>query len=139
MSLELLNWQKIFQQLPVALTIFKANDSDYIMIDATDYHLLNVKIKRDDFIGRKMFDLFPDVSGNKEKVKECIKNAVDSKSICKSEIIRYDIPVEETGKYETKYWTLDFSPIIGDTGEVEFVVQHSMDITNLINLGFNPK
>ena len=135
-----IDYKKIFEQQPANFVVFRANDPHYHVVAATDSHLESIHKTREEFIGTPMFSNFPDVSGSQQRVKECIKEVVQNKTTCKSEILRYDIPdPSKPNTYETRYWTLDFSPVLDENGELEFITQLSTDITNLVNLGFNPK
>ncbi len=133
-----INYKRIFEQQPANFVVFRADDINYTVVAATDSHLKNIHKNREEFIGTPMFFHFPDVSGSKSRVIDCIKSAIETKTTCKSEILRYDIPTKDTDVYETRYWTLDFSPVLDENGEVEFITQLSTDITNLVNLGFKP-
>ena len=129
-----MNFRKIFDDVPENLSVIDI-DENYTMLYANKSHLSTVQLKLEEFVGKGIFDLFPDTSGSLQTIKSCLDEVKKTKKYCKPPVLRYDIP-GENGNIEMKYWNLQYTPVLGDTGEVEYIIQTSFDVTNLVNLGF---
>lgn len=51
-------------------------------------------------------------------------------------LLRFDIPLAEAdgGGFEVRYWSITHSPVIDSNGEVQYVLQHPIDVTELEQL-----
>lgn len=131
----MIDFEKLLDAVPENISVIGLGP-DYKLLYANKAHLKSVGLTREKLIGRPMFEVFPDVSGSLEFVKSCLNEVIETKESCKPPVIQYDIPAAEEGKFETRYWNLEYTPLLSDKGEVTCIVQHSLDVTKLVELGF---
>lgn len=132
----MIDFNKVFDELPGNFLILVPDSPKFTMLYASKSHLQNLKMSLKDIQGKGIFEVFIDVNNNLKTVKECLEEVIITKGYCKPPKLRYDIPINSTGKFEIRYWDLEYRAICSPTGEVTNIVQASIDITNLIKLGF---
>lgn len=108
----------------------------YTMLYANKVNLMNSKSELNDLIGNALFDVFPDDSGSKEKVTVALEQVIIKGKSYRLAPLRYDIPIKDSENFETKYWSLDYTPIFDEEGRVEYILQTAFDITKVIQSGF---
>lgn len=113
------------------LTIVAANDA-YLRITAS---------RRDDLIGRNLFDVFPnepDDPNNKGalQLRESLERVLHTGEPDTLAIIPYTVPRHTpTGiVVEERYWSATHTPILNDRGDVKYILQHTVDVTELHHL-----
>ncbi len=114
-------------------------DTDYIIVEATDAYLEMTMRKREDIVGKKVFDAFPDNpddpnSKNTGLLRQSIDNAIKTRKPDVMDLLRYDIPRPEAdgGGFETKYWDVTHVPVLDDDGEVKYIIQKTGDATERV-------
>lgn len=108
---------------------------DFTIVMMNEAYLAATLRKRDDLTGRKMLDAFPadPQSESYQLLWGSLDRVVSSGKTDEIALIRYDIPLPEGG-YEERYWSATHAPLFGDDGKVEFVLQHTTDVTELHRL-----
>lgn len=134
-------------QLP--LDLFNASPNPYVVVDPNlviaDANLAYIRVTgshRDDILGRYIFDAFPSAptaagAENVRLVRESMLRAFKSKQPDVLALIRFDMPVPlPDGRicYEERYWSATHTPIFDERGEPRFVLQHTVDISELHRL-----
>lgn len=131
----MIDYHIIFQKLSGNYVIIKANPPYFTLVEASDRHLKNVKKTREEFVGKDLFEVFPDISGNLSQIKDAIIRTIQNRISSRPPIIRYDIPINGSGEFEERYWSLEYSPIFNSNEEVVYILQSSTDITELVKKG----
>ena len=98
----MIDFIKIFEKLPGNFLVLMP-DAKFTMLYASDSHLRNIKMNLSDLKEKGIFDVFPDVSGNLITVKQCLEEVVITKKSCKPPKLRYDIPINDSDKFEERY------------------------------------
>lgn len=131
--------KQIFRSAPHPYLILHA-DKAYTISDANDCYLEATGIKREEVIGRGLFEVFPDdpndttASGvsdlhiSLDRVLRCGKSDIMG-------VQKYDIPLRDgSGKFTVKYWSPVNTPIFGENGSVEFIIHSVEDVTEFMLL-----
>lgn len=132
----MVDFSKVFDELPGNYLILKADGPKFTMEYANKAHLRNLKMKPEDLHGKGIFEVFIDVNGSLDTIKNCLEEVIKTKTFCKPPRLRYDVPIDKTGKFEERYWDLEYTPLLSASGEVEYIIQTALDITRLVQLGF---
>lgn len=127
----------VFDSLPSSYLIIQNDDPRFTMRYANKTHLKNLNMSLDDIKNKGIFEVFPDVNGNLEKVKACLEAVAATAEPCKPERVRYDVPILGTNQFETRYWNLEYNPVLDKDGKVVQIVQYSLDITALVRMGLS--
>jgi PAS domain-containing protein len=91
-----------------------------------------------DVVGRWLFEVFPDNPNDKNvngvsAVRQSLLNVLKT---CKTDvmpIVRYDVQ-PEGGAYQTRYWAITNTPILGEDGFVQWIINRAEDVTELVEL-----
>lgn len=134
----MIDYKSIFDALPGNYLVINIDAPKFTMLHANSSHLSTLGMKLEDLQNKPIFDVFPDVSGNLKTVKSCLDEVVASNKPCKPGLIRYDIPsTKAPNEFITKYWNLEYTPILDSDNNLICIVQTSLDITSLVNLGLH--
>lgn len=123
--------------------LFDALPSPYMVLDTElRYVAVNrayedaVMRSRADLVGQKLFDMFPNEGESGRRVKasldEVLKNGAPDTIV----FIPYEIPrpTAAGGGFEQRYWTATHTPVKSAGGEVEFIIQNTVDVTEIVRL-----
>jgi signal transduction histidine kinase/DNA-binding response OmpR family regulator len=128
--------------------LFESGPALYLVLDpslrivaVSDAYLSATMTKRDDILGRELFDVFPDnpddveatgVSNLRASLDRVLQHRVaDAMALQKYDIRR---PIEEGGAFEVRYWSPLNSPVLDQRGEVVYVIHRVEDVTELVRL-----
>ncbi|WP_192843048.1 sensor histidine kinase [Aureimonas frigidaquae] len=88
-----------------------------------------------DLVGRNLFDLFPNEGAEGRRLRESIARVIATGRPDTLAYIHYRIPAAGTqGGFEDRYWSAVHSPLLDEDGQVAFVLQNTVDITELVRL-----
>lgn len=109
-------------------------DHRFVAVNAA-YEAATMRM-REELIGRKLFELFPNEGEEGRRLKETFDRVFATGETETIAYIPYDIPRPEAlgGGVENRYWTAVHVPIRGDDGEVVFLMQNTVDVTEMARL-----
>ncbi|MBM6594551.1 PAS domain-containing protein [Microvirga pudoricolor] len=110
---------------------------DFAIVGMNDAYLRVTMRKREDIIGRNMFDAFPgtpDERGlaNVTQLRSSLDRVVETGEADHLPLIEYAIARPEGG-FEERYWSATHTPVLKE-GQVTFILQHTVDVTELHRL-----
>lgn len=113
-------------------------DRELINIGANNAYLKSTGRTEADIVGRYIFDAFrenpddPD-STNVAFVRDSLLRAIASGEPDTSAFLRYSVPREtpEGTVFEERFWSTVHTPVRGADGEVAFVAQNAVDVSDL--------
>lgn len=128
---------RIFDALPglyLALT-----PPEFVVVAASDAILRAVNLRRDQLVGRRVFDVLPDGPVDPEAPgfrawNASLHRVVETKEPHTMGLTKYSVPrLEAEGSgFEEKYWEPSNFPVFGDDGEIAYVVHHTVDVTERV-------
>jgi PAS domain S-box-containing protein len=112
--------------------------NDLTIIDANPAYLRAVGRTKEDIVGRYVFDAFPENPGdpdstNIREVKASLETAIATGRPHTTPFLRYAVP-EQTPDgtvFKEMYWSTVHTPAVDDAGNVAFVFQNAIDVTDL--------
>ena len=121
----------LYLVLPPELTIVAVSDA-YARATMT---------RREDIVGRGLFDVFPDnpddpgATGT-ANLRASLDRVLESRAADTMAVQKYDIrkPESEGGAFEERYWSPRNSPVLGAAGEVAYVIHEVEDVTDFVRL-----
>ncbi|MCP3056710.1 sensor histidine kinase [Aurantimonas marianensis] len=122
---------------------FDALSSPYMVLDSElRYVAVNLAYEtavlrsRDDLVGRKLFDMFPNEGESGRRLKASLDEVLKSGEPDTIAFIPYDIPLPAAagGGFEKRYWTATHTPVKSAAGDVEFIIQNTADVTEIVRL-----
>jgi len=123
--------------------LFSASPNPYILLDSSltirgmnDAYLQVTMREREDLIGRNMFDAFPsdpDSPGYRQ-LRASFDRVIRDKVADHLPLIEYAIPLPNGQGFEERYWSASHTPLFNHDGEMTFILQHTVDVTELHRL-----
>lgn len=123
--------------------LFDASPNPYLVLDrelniasANRAYLDSTNRTLDDIVGRWAWDAFPTDLQTLQQAIASFERVIRTKKADTMALLRFDIPRPEVdgGGFEVRYWSITHSPVIASNGEVEYVLQHPIDVTELERL-----
>jgi PAS domain S-box-containing protein len=122
--------------------VFRASPYPYLLLDremcivaANPAYLQITGRSLAEIAGRYLFDAFPPNADDPEStnvadVRASIERVIRTRQADQTIFLRYSIRRADGG-FEERYWSTVHSPVFGDDGEVAYVAQNSLDVTEL--------
>ncbi|HXN62060.1 MAG TPA: histidine kinase dimerization/phospho-acceptor domain-containing protein, partial [Acidimicrobiales bacterium] len=114
-------------------------DPDLTIVAASNAYLEATMTRRDDIVGRPLFDVFPDnpddpASDGVRNLKASLTRVLRERVGDAMSVQRYDIqrPESEGGGFEERYWSPYNSPVLAPDGSVTYVIHRVRDITEYV-------
>ncbi len=128
-----LQFRALFESLP---GLYLVLTPDLRIVAASDAYLQATMTKREEILGRGLFEVFPDnpndatasgVSNLRASLDRVQKNAVsDTMAIQKYDVRRPD------GGFEERYWSPINSPVLGPSRRLEYIIHRVEDVTEFV-------
>lgn len=130
-----LDFDELFMSLGTPYIIFDATDPDHTIIEENEAHAKMAMVRRNDVIGKKLLDAFPDTSEQyiktgKSELIESIRRVIKTGDPDVMPLFAYDIK-DKKGEFKEKYWEVRHSPLY-DGKKIIAVVQQTKDITEAV-------
>jgi PAS domain S-box-containing protein len=123
--------------------LFSASPNPYVLLDLSltivemnDAYLQVTMRKREDLLGRNMFEAFPSDpdSTSYRQLRGSLEKVIREKTADDLPLIEYAIPLPNGQGFEERYWSATHTPLFNHNGEMAFVLQHTVDVTELHRL-----
>jgi PAS domain-containing protein len=131
--------QSIFHSVPGSDLVVVPDIPRFTIVAASDAYLKATKTKREEIIGKGMFEVFPDNPDDTTTkavgfASASFTRVVELKREDVMGIRRHDIRVKTTDGevFKTKFWRPVNYPIFGHDGDVAYILHHLEDITESI-------
>lgn len=124
--------EPIFRALP---GLYLVLTPDLVILEATDALLEQTHVKRAEAMGQHVFRIFPNnpdtpLLDSEGTVYRSLQQALLHKKPYHTDVLRYDIPTADG--FKERYWKTTTIPIVGENGEVQYLVHEIRDITDKI-------
>jgi signal transduction histidine kinase len=128
--------QLLFESAPELLLVL---DPNFRIVAASDAYLQGTMTKREEIIGRDIFEVFPDNPADPEatgvrSLNASLNRVLREKVSDVMAIQKYDIqrPITEGGGWEERYWSPVNAPVFGVNNEIAFIIHRVMDVTGFV-------
>src|SRR5579884_4395572 len=115
---------------------------DLTIVAVTEGYLAATMTKRDEIIGRHLFDVFPDNPSETDasgvrNLSASLATVLGQKTEHRMAVQRYPVrkPPEQGGEFEVRYWSPLNSPVLDGKGNVQFIIHRVEDVTDLVRNG----
>ncbi|HEV8363612.1 MAG TPA: response regulator [Gemmatimonadaceae bacterium] len=134
--------------LPNYTAAFNAAPGNYLLLHpdfriagVTDAYLAATMTRREDIVGRGLFEIFPDnpnepSADGVRNLRQSLVRVIATRRADRMTVQKYDIrrPEDEGGGFEERYWSPLNSPVLGPNGEVELIIHWVEDVTDFVRL-----
>jgi PAS domain S-box-containing protein len=131
-------FQVLFESAPGSYLVLTP---DFTIVAVSDAYLRATMTKREEILGRGLFDVFPDNPdeptatgvGNLRTSLESVRQNRASHTMAMQ---KYDIrrPESEGGGFEKRYWSPVNSPVFGKDGQLTYIIHRVEEVTEFIRL-----
>ncbi|MDB5650314.1 MAG: hypothetical protein JWL62_1834, partial [Hyphomicrobiales bacterium] len=128
-TLESVDIAKLFDASPNPYVIV---DTDLIIIGMNRAYLRVTMRQREDIIGRNMFEAFPSdaTQENGRTLRGSFTKVFETGLADEIPLIHYAI-AKPDGTLDERYWSCTHTPLFATDGSVAYVLQHTVDVTEL--------
>ncbi|SER21599.1 Two-component sensor histidine kinase, contains HisKA and HATPase domains [Faunimonas pinastri] len=127
------DFQALFDASPNAYVLL---DPDFHIVDANEAYLTTVERPLPELAGQSIFEAFPSSGASLEMLKASLERVRTTRARDTLALIKYDIPVSgpDGEAWEERFWSATHTPLLDERGEVVFILQHTVDVTDLQRL-----
>jgi len=116
--------------------VLLAADADFTMVAVTDERLAATMTRREDTIGRPLFELFPDnpqdpAADGVSNLRGSLQRVLQTRAPDRMPVQRYDIRTSD-GSFEEHHWNPINWPLIGPDGKVSHIIHMAEDVTESV-------
>jgi two-component system, cell cycle sensor histidine kinase and response regulator CckA len=136
------------RQEPDFRALFEAAPGLYLVLTpsleivaVSDAYARATMTRREDILGRGLFDVFPDNPDDPEatgtaNLRASLDRVMRERTPDAMAIQKYDIrrPESEGGGFEERFWSPLNSPVLRPSGEVDYVIHQVEDVTEFVRL-----
>ena len=128
----------LFESVPGLYLILAPN---FEIVAVNDAYLRATMTKRDDLLGRGIFDAFPDnpddpAATGVRNLRASLNRVLQFKIPDTMAVQKYDIrkPESEGGQFEERFWSPVNLPVLGQDGEILYIIHRVEDVTDYMRL-----
>lgn len=128
-----LDFQRLFDASPNPYLVL---DRDLNIATANKAYLASVKRELHDLVGRWAWEAFPTDPETEWQAIASFERVIATKQPDVMALLRFDTPRPESegDGLDEHYWSITHTPVLDDAGEVAFVLQHPIEVTELKQL-----
>ncbi|MDA1363093.1 PAS domain-containing protein, partial [Glycomyces luteolus] len=128
-----LDYVALFAAIPSPCVVITR---DMVIVAANPAYMEAMGKTREDLIGRKLFDVFPESdpeTHSERNVKASLNRVMETGKQNTMALQKYDVPIEGIrGGFEERWWTVVHSPIAGPNSPVEWILIRAEDVTAFV-------
>ncbi|MFF4804980.1 ATP-binding protein [Streptomyces sp. NPDC001351] len=111
---------------------------DFTIVEVNRAYLTATRTERS-IVGRPVFDVFPDNPDDPSadgvaNLRRSLQTVVASGRTDTMALQRYDILAGEEGGFTERYWSPVNTPVLGDDGQVRYIIHRVEDVTEFVRL-----
>lgn len=130
------DFKLLFESAPA---LYMVLDPNFHIVALSNKYCEATMIKREECLGRHLFDVFPDNPDDKEatgtaQLGASLKRVLETKSSDMMAIQKYDIRKPGSGEFEVRYWSPQNCPIFDARNHVKFILHRAEDVTEFVRI-----
>ncbi len=132
------DFQALFECIP---TPCLALDPELRVIAVSSAYTEATLTRREDILGRDMFDIFPDnpddpAADGVHNLRASLERVLQTGQPDLMPVQKYDIrrPPEQGGGFEVRYWTPINTPVLDAEGRLRYIIHKAEDVTEFVML-----
>lgn len=123
--------------------LFDVSPNPYVLLDSTlaivsmnDAYLRVTGSKREKILGRNMFEAFPSdpASDGHRMLRASLERVIKTGEPDHLPLIRYDLALPDDQGFQERYWSATHTPVPNRAGEIAYILQHTVDVSELHRL-----
>jgi PAS domain S-box-containing protein len=132
-ALRKIDFAALFEVLPSPYMIL---DRDFRYVEVNQAYLEVLERSREELIGQNLFEKFPGHGDSDKMLRASFERVLATGQRDTLALIPYPIerPASRGGGIEMRFWSAVHTPLLDDNGQVAFIVQNTVDVTELHRL-----
>jgi len=123
----------LFESTPDAYLVVAADPPRFTMVAANEALLRATLTRREDVVGRPLFEVFPDNPADPHatgvrNLEASLHRVIETRAPHRMPLQKYDIRTPE-GEFEERYWEPSNSPMLDEDGRVAYIIHRVEDVT----------
>jgi two-component sensor histidine kinase len=124
------DFAQLFRAMPGPYMIL---DRDLVYVEANPAYCASTERTREEIVGRYVFEAFPPTGEGGRLIEESLRRVLATGAPETLPLVTYPIPARGGG-FTMKYWSCVHLPLFDEAGEVAYVAQNAVDVTELQQL-----
>lgn len=136
-----IDFQVLFEAVPELFLILEPHSPSFTILAASDAYLQATLTKRNEIVGKKLFEVFPDnpddpTATGTNNLKKSLEQVLRKKEAHIMAVQKYDIPrpASEGGGFEERHWSPLNTPVLDKNDKVVYIIHRVKDITEFVRL-----
>jgi len=132
------DFQALFESAPELCLVLRP---DLTIVAVSDSYLRATMTKREEILGRGIFDVFPDdpadaTATGVHNLRASLERVLQSGASDTMPVQKYDIrrPAADGGGFEERYWSPINSPVFGEDRHIWYIIHRVEDVTEFVRL-----
>jgi signal transduction histidine kinase len=132
------NFRTLFESAP---GLYLVLTTEFTIVAASDAYLRATMTRREDVLGRNLFEVFPDNPGDpaatgSRNLRVSLNRVLQNRTADAMAVQKYDIrrPEADGGAFEERYWSPVNSPVFNGGNEVVYIIHRVEDVTEFVRL-----
>lgn len=132
------DFRRIVEQTAEFILVLAPNAPRFTILAASDGYLEVTMTRREEVVGRGIFEVFPEHPDDPEatgvpQLRAALMGVIEDKEIVPISLVRYDIPHRGgQGGFDERYWSPRNIPVFDDDGEVAYIIHRVDDVTDYV-------
>jgi signal transduction histidine kinase/ActR/RegA family two-component response regulator len=133
-----LNFRFLFESAP---GLYLVLDPELVIVAVSDAYLRATMTRREDILGRGLFEVFPDNPDDPDangvgNLRASLDRVRRDRVPDTMAVQQYDIrrPASEGGGFEVRYWSPLNTPVLSADGDLAYVIHRVEDVTEFVRL-----
>lgn len=129
------DYQRLFEGTPAPMLVL---DAGLKIVAVNQAYLLATMTRREEIVGRHLFDVFPDnpddpAATGVSNLRASLASVLSNRRPDVMAFQKYDIRNED-GSFEERHWSPINTPVLGDDGNVELIIHRVEDVTSFVRI-----
>jgi PAS domain S-box-containing protein len=128
-----LQFRALFESIPGQYLVLTP---DFTIVAVSDAYLAATMTKREEILGRGLFDVFPDNPEDPKatgvsNLRASLERVLQTAALDTMAIQKYDVR-RPNGVFEERYWSPVNSPVLGAERKIEYIIHRVEDVTEFV-------
>src|SRR5687768_8246314 len=132
------NFRALFESAP---GLYLVLTPELTIVAASDAYLAATMTRREEILGRGLFEVFPDnpedpAATGARNLRASLERVLQLGQPDTMTVQKYDIrrPESEGGGFEERFWSPVNTPVSGESGELTYIIHRVEDVTEFVRL-----
>lgn len=133
-----IDFRQLFEASPALNLVL---DPTLHIVAASDAYLAATMTRREDVVGRHLFDVFPDNPDDPDadgvaNLRKSLDFVLGNHQPHTMAVQKYDVrrPTEEGGGFEERFWSPMNVPVLDEGGQLRYIIHRVEDVTEFVRL-----